>query len=104
MTSTYFGVDFRENAWRTKITINKKHKFIGYFFDEKSAAIRYDEEAAKLGWLLNFPNEENSDKALKGWMCYAQIQDKGVRLCLCEQKTQSNHRAQQYSDSLRILF
>jgi len=44
MTSTYFGVDFRENAWRTKITINKKHKFIGLFFDEKSAAIRYDEK------------------------------------------------------------
>ena len=59
-TSKYKGVywDKKYNKWRTRITIDNKKKHIGYYQDEREAALAYDKEAKKLFGEyahLNFP-------------------------------------------------
>lgn len=48
-TSKYKGVswDKRKNLWRSRIMIDYKEKFIGYFKDEVEAAKAYNEAALK---------------------------------------------------------
>ena len=43
-TSNHKGVSFdkRRNLWRTRIYINNKEKFLGYFTDENDAASAYN--------------------------------------------------------------
>lgn len=49
-TSKYRGVSFSKNAgkWTVSIQVNKKRKRLGYFDDEISAAIAYNEAAKEL--------------------------------------------------------
>lgn len=57
-TSGYRGVSWnkREKNWVAKISINNKHKYLGFFSRPKLAALRYDVEAILLndGRPLNF--------------------------------------------------
>ena len=59
-TSKYKGVHWakREGKWRALITVSRKTKHLGFFFDEKSAARAYDEAAKKFHGefaVLNYP-------------------------------------------------
>ena len=58
-SSKFRGVcwDKRAQKWKASISIDGKQKNLGYFADEETAARKYDEHAAHLGWLLNFPSE-----------------------------------------------
>lgn len=48
-TSSYKGVSFdaRRNKWFARIYVEKKNKFLGYFADEKIAAIAYNKAATE---------------------------------------------------------
>jgi len=48
--SGYRGVDFKQNKWRAVITINNKHKHIGYFNTKEEAHRAYLKEYKKC-WL-----------------------------------------------------
>lgn len=58
ITSDYYGVfwDRRRNKWTTKIMVNRKHYFLGYFDSEREAAASYDQfvKEHKLNRRLNF--------------------------------------------------
>ena len=50
-SSKYIGVTWRgerHNAWRARITLNGKETFIGYFKEERHAAMAYDMWAKEL--------------------------------------------------------
>ena len=49
-SSKYKGVTWNKDMrkWRTKICINSKVEHLGYFADEKEAAMAYDKAAKKL--------------------------------------------------------
>ena len=59
-SSRYKGVGWhkKRRAWEAQMCINGKSKFLGYFDDEKDAALAYDEKAFE-AWgefaRLNFP-------------------------------------------------
>lgn len=48
--SQYKGVSWnkRKKKWQVQICYNRKCKHLGYFLDEKEAALRYNKEAIKL--------------------------------------------------------
>ena len=48
--SKYRGVSWckRKNKWRVAININQKQKHVGYFVDEREAALAYNAVATKL--------------------------------------------------------
>lgn len=54
-TSNYKGVSFNKfaNKWAASIKIDYKKKHIGYFVEEKNAAIAYNDEAVKHWGLEN---------------------------------------------------
>lgn len=64
-TSRYKGVylardQVRKSPWRAKIYVNRKKIHLGYFADEREAAMAYDEAALRLHGVfavLNFPIE-----------------------------------------------
>ena len=54
-TSGYKGVSWHKQAkkWRVVIKINQKQKHLGLFISKKLAALRYDVEAIKEGYIPN---------------------------------------------------
>ena len=58
-SSRYIGVGWvvKDQKWETKIRINGKKTYLGYFADEVDAAKKYDEYAAMNGRPVNFPKD-----------------------------------------------
>ena len=58
-SSRYIGVGWvvKDQKWETKIRINGKKTYLGYFADEVDAAKKYDEYAAMDGRPVNFPKD-----------------------------------------------
>lgn len=46
-SSAYKGVYWDEDAWRAQIRVNKQKICLGYFTDEQTAALAYNEAANK---------------------------------------------------------
>jgi hypothetical protein len=63
-SSKYKGVDWSksENKWKARITCNDRWIFIGYFDDEKAAAMAYDARAKELFGDYAAPNLPSSPK------------------------------------------
>ena len=59
MSSKFRGVHWnkRGQKWKAEIRIDGKQTHLGLFDNEKTAARKFDEHAARLGRLLNFPSE-----------------------------------------------
>ena len=65
-SSRYRGVWYnkKKKKWRAVIGINRKRKHLGYFTDEKQAALAYDKAARKYHKkfaITNFPDEGESE-------------------------------------------
>jgi hypothetical protein len=61
-SSKYKGVDWSksEGKWKARITCNDRWIFIGYFDDEKAAAMAYDARAKELFGDYATPNLPSS--------------------------------------------
>jgi hypothetical protein len=58
-SSRYIGVGWvvKDQKWESKIRLNGKKTYLGYFADEVDAAKKYDEHAALDGRPVNFPKD-----------------------------------------------
>ena len=88
----------RDQKWKAQINIDGKRAHLGHFDDEETAAQKYDEHAARLGWPRNFPSKgqaqvtRTSSKFLgvtwsiraQKWLAEVLINDHQSHFCICD--------------------